>query len=438
MVDAFTGDTGNLRQVMQDMQSERVDFVGMGDSNQLLGGTGWDHGFQYALFQRYPMYATGLLAAGENGGNGAGTGFGYSTAGPSSYTAGSMPSQIAQYQTNVFPSGGGFYGTVGGFAVGVAVGLDGTSLPSSNSLVFELHHGTFPSGTHTATIGVRNGIPNYDVITTQSVNATTGSYGMTHTDISLTANPSRTIPLEARWAIPGGADSVDMAWLYSRAYSPAATHGFSYSTLAGYGGQPTRAVANALNAATDASLSYYFSQLRRLQGSNKHVVLVINEGFNDRLDSAMSVGPSPAVSSSAAGYKDNVLAIVNRIKAIWQSNGWDVKELNWVFMPSHAISTPDDASLVAFRDAMSQLTAVVPQSVAIDLSKIATPEEMSANNWYLSGDTSFGHLSQAGYEVLSDRVIDTIAVPEPATAGVLAIGMIGCLLRRPRRQTVES
>ena len=54
----------------------RVDVVMLGDSNQVFANTGWDHGWGKALAGRFGMYATGLLSAGENEGNGAGIGYG--------------------------------------------------------------------------------------------------------------------------------------------------------------------------------------------------------------------------------------------------------------------------------------------------------------------------------------------------------------------------
>src|SRR5262245_24536385 len=60
------------------LNTSRVDFVGIGDSNQLLSGAGWDHGFQFALSKQFTMWATGLISANENDGNGAGVGYRYS------------------------------------------------------------------------------------------------------------------------------------------------------------------------------------------------------------------------------------------------------------------------------------------------------------------------------------------------------------------------
>ncbi len=43
--------------------SGRVDVVGIGDSNQLYAGHGWDTGWAVALAERYGLYATGLHSA---------------------------------------------------------------------------------------------------------------------------------------------------------------------------------------------------------------------------------------------------------------------------------------------------------------------------------------------------------------------------------------
>jgi hypothetical protein len=431
---AVFGDTQHMSGVMQSLKSQRVDFVGMGDSNQILGGTGWDDGFQYAMGQRAPMYATGLLSACENGGQGAGTGFGFSTAGPVGLTTTPFPAQLSPFVSNLFPSSPpAGYGTFSGFSGASPLSMGAPCpLKTTSPLVFELHYGTFATGTHTATIGLRKAIPGFDVLGTTVVNGTTGAYGVTHADLTVAADASRDYPLVMHWAVPSGPDSIDMAWMYSRAYNPSEQSGFSYSTLAAYGGQPSRILAGALKSASDTSLTYYFSQLRRLQGASKNIVLVINEGFNDRGDSSMSVGDSPAVGSSAAGFKDNTLAIVKRITAIWLANGWDTQELSWVFMPSHPVFGSDDALLAAYRQAARELTSVVPQSVAVDLSELTSVDEMTANGWYFDGGGSDAHLSTLGYEQLSLRAVDAMSVPEPSVFSLAGFTLAAGLFRRDR------
>lgn len=57
------------------MRTRRVDVIMIGDSNQLFGGTGRDHGWGYALRNAYGLYSTGLIAPCSNFGSGNGQGY---------------------------------------------------------------------------------------------------------------------------------------------------------------------------------------------------------------------------------------------------------------------------------------------------------------------------------------------------------------------------
>src|SRR4051794_32946264 len=57
----YKGD--QIRPFIQAAVSRRVDVAGIGDSNQVHFGTGYDDGFQLALGQQFGLYATEVFPA---------------------------------------------------------------------------------------------------------------------------------------------------------------------------------------------------------------------------------------------------------------------------------------------------------------------------------------------------------------------------------------
>lgn len=430
-----TGAT-SIARFIDAMQSARVDVIGISDSNQLRGGFGWDHGFQFALADIADMWATGMLGAFENSGGGAGTGYKYSTAGPDPVfeeLITDLPDELAAYGTGIFPLGSGMYNIISYLAANNAVAIDaGCPLDPTAALTFELHYGTFDAGhvngagdVHTATPAIRLGVPGFDTLATfTAINALTGSLGMAVASKAVAAGAGHTA-LECRWANQGTAVSAfGMFFLYSRAYLSTATAGFSYTTLAGYGGQSTRAVASALLAASDTSLSYLFGQMREKQGTIKRFLFVINEGLNDRNETLASLGPAAvADGDSPEAFADNTLAIVNRVMGIWEANGWNTTEVSWLFMPSHPVATPDDADLITYRAAAATLAASIPQARSLDLSTLTTHAEMVTNSWYIDAE-DFNHLSQDGYEDIAALAVDALQIPFVVSATIDATGLV--------------
>ena len=131
-----------------------MDLVGIGESNQIFGGNGWDHGFGRALSLRFPMAATGLVSQNEgDSGSGSGQGYLYTRSGSLIGSTSGAPADL-----DVFLDAG-----LGALAPAhytyVADGSSATaSIPSGlillancpidngAALEFDLHYGTFDSG----------------------------------------------------------------------------------------------------------------------------------------------------------------------------------------------------------------------------------------------------------------------------------------------------
>lgn len=396
------------------MQSDRVDVVGVGDSNQLQGGHGWDHGFQYALSRRAYMYATGLVSARENNGSGAGTGYGYaaSTAGGASTGA---PAQLAAYALETYPHNY-FYGSFNWTAANDFALTAAVPLGITEALTGEFHYGTVPvdASTHTFQPAVRYNDGAFENITLGSVtDAETGSYGMARADVVLAANAARTRPVAFRWATPGGGDVTNLFGLWWRVVNAGRGAGFSYHTLAGLGGYSARDIVDALRTNPGASaLAYWAGEVRRHQGTTKRVVFVLNSGLNDRGETLASLGPvAEADGDSAAAYADNCQAFIHEIREVWRAAGWSQDELYFVLLPSHRISDPDDAELIAYRTAAAALAARNAQTVAVDLSLAYTAAAKTAAGHYASGGADTSHQTAAGYEAEADWAVGQLLAP---------------------------
>lgn len=408
-----------LARIFALMQSQRVDFVGIGDSNQIYSGTGWDHGFQKALIDAgINMYATGLISADESGGAGSGTGYGYAfnaSIPDATFANTGAPAALHDFldkgsgglnphKYGYLASGTITWGTNTGF------GIDGTIDPLDNTaaLVFDFHYGTFDSGSGSFACAVRLDVSPYTQLATSSViNTNTGSFGMERETLSITADVARSGKnLAGRWTKVSTDITGPFFGLYMRASNPARTSGFSYHTLNYRGGQSLRTMAYDLQQMSDTALGYFFGECRRLQGSNKAIVICVNSGLNDRNETLTSVGTG-AVSDgdSAAAFTDNFDALKTRIEAIWSDNSWSTDELYWLVFVSPPVSDPDDAELISYRAAIQQYLSSVPQSVAVDLLRYTNEAEMLAEGWYASGGADRSHLTQSGYEAISAKFL---------------------------------
>ncbi len=172
----------------------------------------------------------------------------------------------------------------------------------------------------------------------------------------------------------------------------------------------------ALQALSDESLALFFGMIRSAQGPQKRVLVRINTGLNDRQETLPSVGPAGATpGDSVAAYADNLAAIMQRIRQVWQGEGWAEDELYFLLTPSHAVSAPDDGELTAYRAAAAALALATPRCAFVDLALLAPAGEILASGWYQAGGVDVNHLTQAGFEELSRRELAAlVGSPIPA------------------------
>jgi len=182
------------------------------------------------------------------------------------------------------------------------------------------------------------------------------------------------------------------------------TTGFALTPIMYVGGQPARIHATRLQAQTVEFLGSLFQAIAEHAGAASpavHPILIrITDGANDRSDSTLSVGPSPAASNTQAGFYDNLLAIVNRIEAVYAARGWSTANLFFYC----ATSTPlvdGDADMAFARAGANQLSDVLPRFAAYDPSKVHEGFATDVTGLAYSG-ADFAHCSVTGFKVWSE------------------------------------
>jgi hypothetical protein len=397
------------------MQRDRVPFVLMSTSNAIQSSSGWDEGWQHALARYAYMYASGLMGANQNAGNGSDIGYGYTAhIGGGTFTG--APAELAAYATGIFPH---YYhhGDLNLFAVnGMQVFDPAAGEPSpldvNAALTFQYFYGTFPSGTHTFRPVVRyNDSPFETVQADAQVNATTGAYGIARYDLSIPA-AARNRPLDARWATPGFESAAGLFALHARILRADRPLGFSWNTLGWLPAYSVRDMVELLRTVPAEAAAHYFGTLRADQGDTKRVGIVLNEGLHSRNEGSASLGPrAVADGDSPEAYADNLQAFVHAFLEFWHDNDWPTDEPFFVFQGEHVVADPDDAELIEYRAAAAEVAARNPRAVAIDPAGLMTYAEAVAGGWYLDDGTGNSHLTPTGYRAAAARYLDALLAP---------------------------
>lgn len=432
---AIVGDATVLDAINESI-SRRIDLIGIGDSNQIFGGTGWDEGWQAAFANHFEMYATGLISPQQNDGNSFGTGHRYSgVAHPHLVSSGAPPELelfVDDRLGNVHEYG---YIETGSAS---STGFSGLSLSQvcavdvSGPLRFDFHYGTFPAGNGSFRPAIRRGSPPYSrLVTGATIPCVADEYGMSVTSLTLPAE-SRAFTLQAGYSVPGVANVQSPFFgAYVRAVNTARSAGFSYHTQVYLGGRSLRDMAFLLQGASDAYLAHFYSQIRREQiaqhpGLPVRAVFTINSGLNDRNETESSVGPANIDDGDSAGaFADNLIAIMDRIEQVWPETGGAVSEVHFLVVPSHPIDergSSIEAELQSYRDAARGVAAARERVLLIDMSELITSTEMQASGHYDNNGRE--HLTWAGYRHLADLMLDELLSRGPCLADVDADGVL--------------
>lgn len=430
---ANTGVVGreSVRPFFTAARLERVDIVGIGDSNQGFRLAGWDEGYQFALSQYYPLYATGLISLNDAGGNNSFMGYLYNrveTMRAIGHFDGApllldrvMNKGAGNYSLK--PHNYAYLSDDESYAPGVSHGFKIHSdcpLNVSSRLRFHLTYGTFSNGSgsfrplvvddQTRAILVREETP---------LNPVTGIEGdFVDYTLDLPSSSSRTHSLNFRLLSDSG-DAIQGPFFgtYYRAENLDISKGISFSTLLFAGGYSARKMADALRSADPAYLDDFFSRVRALQGPTKHVLVRINAGMNDRQETLPGIKTGVGPGWSPPAFKENVQDIVDSISAVWARNAWDARELYFLIVVSHDVPSDfrDASNLDAFRPVADQIARDNPRTASVNLKVLAPSSEMVARSWYnqIGNSTDYPHLSYSGYLSLSEREIRALLAGGP-------------------------
>lgn len=401
--------------ILSDLQTRLIDFIGIGDSNQVYSAHGWDHGWQYALDQVAPMYGTGLVTYAENNFNGSGLGWNYAKT-DNNIGTGSDP------HSSVFVrnSGSGLSphlpmyldtGTLNGSGANGVIINSATNLDLTAELYYDLDHATFDGGGGSLRFGGRREESPYTALPTADAISTDGRNLWRTTRHTIAADTGRSEwgSITARFAAFGISIDAPIATLYQTVINSSRTNGWRFTNGLYRGGEGLRTFAGDCTGLSDNTWAYFFNRIRARQlelGQRPRVVIVINSGLNDRGDSTNSVGPSPAPSNTAAGFKDNLNAIRNRIRSVYPGS---VDELTFLSVPSHPVSNPDDSRLIDFRTASAEWASEYDDTAWLDISAGYTSTQILANGWYQSGGSDTSHLTQSAYESIGSTLKNGLA-----------------------------
>lgn len=393
--------------------SRRVDIVMIGDSNQMYNGYGFYAAFEKIFGTRFGAYATGIRSAKDVAG-------GYVTGGTDNSALANGGGVSTGFCAGVYDAVSGL-NLSHGYAAAGALGNGASGVSAQHSAAFPISDklrawgalvtSTEYTGGAINACGVRLQYSPYNTVVNIPVGSVATEDQIRYVSGDISADPARTgSGLEFRWQQPGGAASTGPAqMLFARIERPEYLRGVSVHTLGAYSGEPAWRMAKTFQLASDATLTTYFSEVRRLQisiGQSPVVVIYINEGLNDRNNTRTpSLGPMriAGTGSSAAEYVDNILAIKLRIIEIWRKNGWNECELYWLIVPSHRISDPDDTKLVSYRAAAASYLGTDPRTSVVDLGAMMTYADANAAGWYAAGQAQI-HLANAGYDGIAQLI----------------------------------
>lgn len=402
--------------IISQAQLRRIDFLLIGDSNTVFGGSGWDHGIQHALANNFQMYATGLISAKENYGHGAGAGYFYASGDRADASTYGAPLELNNYMDgSLMPQNYGYLST-GQFTQGhglfTAAPADADPLDILHSDIrYHYCYGSFPSGDGQFRPGIRNESTPYDSITQSDwVQTNTGQYGVHWGNLDTGGNQISKI--SGRFAdteTTNGAQAPYLAY-FSRMEIPERTAGFSVSTMFYQGGASLYDMAYAFNHAHDKTIWLNLYEARRLQESVNQIpkiIIVVNSGVNDRNEAETSLGPGKYTDGdSAEAYVDNLKSLISRVEDVWKANFSD-GELYWLIAPSHPLDQPNE-ELKTYRSAVKLFADTRFNIHVIDMAEFVNPGVASAQNWYAGEGGNSVHLTQLGYESMATMLLQSL------------------------------
>lgn len=415
--------------------THRVDIVGVGDSNQIKNGSGWDDGYQHAITQQTgKLYGTGVCSWRGNDGNNTGEGHQSSVLGLNqapSVSSGAPAAQDVYLDKGggiLFPHGYAHVPSGSNYWQGNTHGhvLD-AAWPGDVEANLRALYGwvSFDDGSGSFRPAIRReSSPFNTFVSSPAIPTNTGEITPVITELDIDA-AVRDFPLSAR-AVPtfhsaGIPGPVFLLW--TRWINRDRASGMAASTLDFRGGAGLRSMAFDLQQLSDQAKRFWADVLLHEQQTERRIVCWINSALNDRNDTNQSVGTDPAPSNTVDGYIDNVRALISAFDGVIALTGADpALSIRYVIAPSHALpesAEPSDGPINDYRRAVEQYTGEDWRVASLDLSQIIDSDTMSLNDYYLTAQ-DFSHLKADGYRAVADAALAALiqaANERPTTVG---------------------
>lgn len=424
--------------------ARRVDVMGIGNSNQLQGGHGWDHGWNVGLHARRPLYATPFYGGNENDGAGSGHGGPLTLRDGSDSVGSAVVEGIPEWLSDLSLEGLGpvlehLYAdtdvTTKGLRVRVVAGFfEGLEVGSAFKVA--LRAAEFAEGGGVYKVYARLDQSPYSAAVNEEISAEGDEDRLvwTERDITLTATQiERGLQIAPHQNVT--ASIAGRAYIRGlRGIAEGRTAGWSHTSACYMGGQSLRTIVQAWQGLTDEAVDELLSSLVHHQGGDPHLLVRILEGLNARNDSTNSVGPSPTASNTRAGYLDNLRALRGVLEASWARLGYDRNNL-WLLSVVDHPQEDDDATLADFRRASEDFARETINGVAVDLNQLISASELQAAGWYagdgrahLASAAAYAGVAELEIAALEEAAADTSEVaPEVGAVESVAINAAGRL-----------
>lgn len=189
--------------------------------------------------------------------------------------------------------------------------------------------------------------------------------------------------------------------------------GCAVNSLFSQGGASLRYLALGLQTCPSATIQTYLKHIRLRQiaarGTAGKVVVFIQSGMNDRIDTGTSVGPAPTGSNTGAGFVDNCNAVITLVTNAWSALGYPSEDLCFLVMVSHpVVSTASTGDTVMTAMASAVVTAYgKSNNVAVfDIRNSTKGAFLQSSGYYDSGGDA--HLTTAGYDYIANQLFSLV------------------------------
>jgi hypothetical protein len=374
----------------------RVVRVGLGDSNQIHSGHGYDYGEQQGLINEgVPLFSTHLDSIANNGGAGSGTGLDtiFSATASDSYAL--APAAVQPYLVN--PAGFLKYPMLWNADQNnsSAKGLGCSQLPGEEALNGHIWYVQDPGMGASWEFKFRRNSSPYTTYGAKALVQNAGATSVQRATLELAADGARSglaLGLLA-YTLSSSAPKGPMAKLFMAVERASQLSGFMYDTLIFYGGNGLRQYYNALVNLGELYLTAYFGALRHLGGSDPVLEFNLRSGLNDRNDTNAAIG-STALSNTQGGYEANLRALMELLRTRAIQGGWAKDQIYFRLRPSH-VADATDATQAGFRLAALNVARDSERTIFINDATLLPYGEISA--YYQSGGADANHLLQAGH-----------------------------------------